>query len=68
MYDVFASALPEFLGSLSAGLVIAVATWTARKLRARRTQRIESAPPAAGHTALEGGQSDVASRPYGEAR
>ncbi|MEV7372980.1 hypothetical protein AB0O51_19140 [Streptomyces sp. NPDC090301] len=37
MYNVLVSALPEFLGSLSAGLVIAGLTWAVRQLRARQS-------------------------------
>ncbi|MFC9261264.1 DUF6207 family protein [Streptomyces hydrogenans] len=36
----------EFLGSLSAGLVIAAATWTVRRVRARRALQAE--PPVTG--------------------
>ncbi|MFJ4343342.1 hypothetical protein [Streptomyces sp. NPDC088915] len=68
MPDILLSALPEFLGSLCAGLVIAAGTWTARRLRARRADRtgpdapaVESLPPGDGH-------AGSASRPHEEAQ
>ncbi|MFC7924570.1 hypothetical protein [Streptomyces cinereoruber] len=33
------AALPEFLGSLSAGLVVGAATWAIRRLHARRAHQ-----------------------------
>jgi hypothetical protein len=44
---IFASSLPEFLGSLMAASVLAAASWGARKMRARsRTRRIDTLRPA----------------------
>ncbi|MFI0516097.1 hypothetical protein ACH3Y9_41120 [Streptomyces sp. WSLK1-5] len=35
MIGLFREALPEFLGSLCATLVVTIGTWTARKARSR---------------------------------
>ncbi|MCD9146189.1 hypothetical protein [Streptomyces albireticuli] len=39
MYEILCSTLPEFLGSLAAGLTFTTVGWSTKKLRERRALR-----------------------------
>ncbi|MFC5144615.1 hypothetical protein [Streptomyces aureoversilis] len=46
MYEILLSTLPEFLGSLAAGLTLATTGWVVTKLRERRALRRPPGPNA----------------------
>ncbi|MFG2236166.1 hypothetical protein ACGFNX_40290 [Streptomyces sp. NPDC048723] len=45
MTGLFSEALPEFLGSLSATLLVTIGAWTVRKARSRAASRNRQTPP-----------------------
>lgn len=55
---ILTASLPEFLGSLAAGLLLGVGSWTVRRLRRRVAPTTPKPPPDSPYAATTGAHSD----------